>query len=88
VRDTMIVDTDFTHYKLGPSKDEARFRGCISQALPIVGAQLEALDNFRRLTGGPPIEELPAYVARVEAWQKLQPGRIDALERARKAVTK
>jgi len=81
VRAIMTIDQVFTNYHLGPDEDEGRFRLCIAEALQVIGAHLEALDNFRRLVGQPPIDGLGAYIDSVESWQKSQPGIIDALER-------
>jgi hypothetical protein len=83
VRAIMTIDEVSTNYHLGPDEDEGRFRLCVGEALQVVGAHLEALDNFRRLTGRPPIAAFPAYIDRVEAWQRSQTAIIDALERQR-----
>ena len=83
VRAIMTIDNVFTNYHLGPDEDEGRFRLSISEALQVLGAHLEALDNFRQLLGRPRIPAFPEYVDRVEAWQKSQPSVVDALERQR-----
>jgi hypothetical protein len=80
VRAIMTIDLVFTSYHLGPDQDEGRFRLCIAEALQVIGAHLEALDNFRQLAGRPAIQGFPAYIDRVESWQQSQPAIIDALE--------
>jgi|SRR5579859_4989166 len=81
VREVMTIDKDFTHYRLGPDEDEARFRATIAQAIPIIAAHLEALDNFRRLAGREPIADFKAYADRAVAWQKAQVAVVRDLER-------
>ncbi len=83
VREVMTFDEKFTYYRIGPAEDEGRFRACIAEALQVLGAQLEALDNFRRLTGEQPLEQFAEYVDRVQAWQKSQPAVVHELERSR-----
>jgi hypothetical protein len=81
VREIMAIDDVFTSYRLGPAQAESRFRTSVAEALQVVGAHLEAVDNFRRLTGRPPIEGFYEYVTRVKAWQRAQPSIVDKLER-------
>jgi hypothetical protein len=81
VREVMLVDDDFTHYRLGPDDDEARFRSTIAQAIPAVAAHVEAIDNFRQLAGRGPIPDFKTYVDRAVAWQQAQPAVVDELER-------
>jgi len=85
VREVMTIDLDFTHYRLGPADDEAQFHATVAQAIPIVAAHLEAIDNFRRLAGRDPILEFNAYVDRAVGWQRAQAADVMELERKAKS---
>src|SRR5712691_1414508 len=66
----VIVERDGgLFYRLGPYPLELPFRFCTAEAISVMAAQLEALDNFLRLIGRPPIAGLPAYLGKVAAWQ-------------------
>jgi hypothetical protein len=41
------------HFGVGPDTDEVKFRYCVSEALGVIGAFLEALNNFRLLLAWP-----------------------------------
>jgi hypothetical protein len=88
VQAVMTIDEEFTNLQFGPEEDEDRFRLCIAEALQVIGAHLEAMDDFRRLNGAPPIQGFPVYIDCLEAWQRSQPTIIKAFERQREVTTR
>src|SRR5712691_4385168 len=48
------------------------FRFCTAEAISIIAAHLEALDDFLRLIGTGPLGGAVAYDARIAAWQQAQ----------------
>jgi hypothetical protein len=48
------------------------FRFCTAEAISIIAAHLEALNDFLRLIGAGPHDEVAAHHARVAAWQQEQ----------------
>jgi len=69
IRMIMRHEGDVLQYGLGPVTHEVQFRYCVSQALGVIGAFLDALNNFRQLLGLPPIGDLADAFEDIERWQ-------------------
>ena len=68
----MIIRQEGTglFYGLGPSANEVQFRYCVSEALGIIGALLDALSNFRQLIGLAAIDDLAGFFDETQQWQR------------------
>lgn len=64
---------------MGPGNDELRFNLCASEAMAVIPALLEAMDNFLRLTGHQPLARWEAFSDRLQSWyEQFKPGESSA----------
>lgn len=70
VRMVILLGEEGISLALGPQQDELLFRYCTSEALAVIVALLEAVDNLRRLVGCDSLVGMVEYGKRVQKWQK------------------
>ena len=69
----MLPTTSSPEFARGPQEIGPRFRFCAAQALIVIHAWLEALDNFRHLLGRDPLAERGPWEQQMEAWYQAVP---------------